>query len=447
MSTRNKELLLLFPAILLTTIGFATVYIRHSEVLDWVSLSYGAIFLGLFGLAHVARRMLVPRADPYLLPITALLSTLGILVIFRLNEQLARQQAIWLVVGLVAFLLTLVLVRRLAMACVQYRFLIGIAGSAPPPSHRPGSGARSTGRGFGCVFGPSALPAAEFGKILLVIFFAAYSGRHPGGAHGEHPACARPAPAPVPLPGAVAHHLGSVHDLDDLHEGPGHQLALLRCVARPAVRGHRALLLRDSGTGPLPRRGDCSLLSCLPHVQTRVDVWLDPWKDPSGKGTRSSNRSSRSPPEDSSGGVWARAISSCNPATPSSRRSRPISSSRPSARNWVWWVRWALSSSTWFSWPRLSHSRAGSGRFLPPACTGADQHLRPTGLPHHGGVIKLIPLTGITLPFVSYGGSSIVANFVLLALLLRTSDSVARQEWAQRQEELEPAPETAGARA
>ena len=89
LSTRNKELLLLFPAILLTTIGFATVYIRHSEALEWVSLSYGAIFLGLFGLVHVARRLLVPRADPYLLPITALLSTLGILMIYRLKPDLA----------------------------------------------------------------------------------------------------------------------------------------------------------------------------------------------------------------------------------------------------------------------------------------------------------------------------------------------------------------------
>ena len=127
MSLRNRELLFLIPALLLTTVGFALVYTQESATLSWYSLTYGLIFLGLFALAHVGVRVLAPQADPYLLPLTALLSTLGILVIYRINEKLALQQALWLVVGLVLFLLLLVFVRDLSIL-YTYRFLIGIAG-------------------------------------------------------------------------------------------------------------------------------------------------------------------------------------------------------------------------------------------------------------------------------------------------------------------------------
>ncbi len=97
---------------LLTTVGFAIVYTRGAETLTSSSLIYGALFLGLFAVVHLARRFLVPRTDPYLLPITALLSTLGILMIYRLNAPLALQQSLWLVVGLGVFVTTLVVFRR-----------------------------------------------------------------------------------------------------------------------------------------------------------------------------------------------------------------------------------------------------------------------------------------------------------------------------------------------
>src|SRR6201992_4486199 len=101
MSARNRELLGLIPASLLLTAGFAGVFIQRSNVLSNVSLTYGAIFLGLCLAAHVFIRVTLPNADPYMFPIVALLSSFGVVMIYRINATLARQQAQWLVLGLV----------------------------------------------------------------------------------------------------------------------------------------------------------------------------------------------------------------------------------------------------------------------------------------------------------------------------------------------------------
>ena len=127
MSLRNRELVFLIPALVLTTLGFALVYTKQSSTLTWSSLSYGALFLALFVIAHVGRRVLAAKADPYLLPVTALLSTLGIVLIYRLNVDLALKQAMWLAAGLVAFLLVLAFVRDLKKL-YRYRLIVGIAG-------------------------------------------------------------------------------------------------------------------------------------------------------------------------------------------------------------------------------------------------------------------------------------------------------------------------------
>ena len=88
------------PASLLVTAGFAAVFIQRQEVLSDVSLIYGAIFLGLCLAAHFFLRATLRHADPYLFPLVALLASFGIVMIYRIDEELARQQAQWFVVGL-----------------------------------------------------------------------------------------------------------------------------------------------------------------------------------------------------------------------------------------------------------------------------------------------------------------------------------------------------------
>ena len=106
MSARNRELFALVPASLLLTAGFAAIFIQQSEVLSDVSLTYGAWFLGLCFAGHLFLRFTLPYADPYLFPLVAVLACFGLVVIYRIDEDLARQQATWFVVGLLLFALT-----------------------------------------------------------------------------------------------------------------------------------------------------------------------------------------------------------------------------------------------------------------------------------------------------------------------------------------------------
>ncbi|MFM9022228.1 MAG: hypothetical protein ACKOK7_00500, partial [Solirubrobacterales bacterium] len=111
MSARNRELVGLIPASLLVVAGFGAVFVQESAILGDLSLTYGAIFLGLCLRAHVVVRIRLPDADPYVLPIVAVLAGVGLVVLYRLNETLARDQATWFVIGLIAFTLTIFLLR------------------------------------------------------------------------------------------------------------------------------------------------------------------------------------------------------------------------------------------------------------------------------------------------------------------------------------------------
>jgi len=422
-SLRNRELVFLVPALILTTLGFALVYTQKSETLSWSSLTYGALFLALFVIAHLGRRVLAAHADPYLLPVTALLSTLGLVVLYRLNEDLALKQAMWLVVGLAAFLLVLVFVRDVK-ALSKYRLWIGIAGLLlllfTAVFGREINGAR-----LWVDFGPMSFQPPEIGKILLVVFFAAYlvdirevltvSTRRVLGV-----------PLPplrylAPLLTIWALSMMLMIFMKDLGTSLLFFGALLALLYAATGRFFYVLV----GLG-LFLAGAALLYFVFPHVQTRVDIWLDPWKDASGKGYQIAQSLFAL----AAGGLLGRGLGqgylilqSGNTIIPSLETDF-IFSAIGEELGLVGAVGIILLYLifTYRGFRIAVRARDDFSRLL---ATGLTSIFALQAFLIMGGVIKLIPLTGITLPFVSYGGSSIVANFVLLALLLRTSDKVA----------------------
>lgn len=431
MSTRNRELVFLLPALILTTLGFALVYTQKSSTLSWSSLTYGALFLALFAIAHIGRRVLAPHADPYVLPVTALLSTLGLLVLYRLNEDLALKQAMWLVVGLVAFLLVLVFVRDLKVLR-DHRFLIGIAGLLlllfTAIFGREINGAR-----LWVALGPVRFQPAEFGKILLVVFFAAYlvdirealtvSTRRLLGV-----------PLPplrylAPLLTIWALSMALMIFMKDLGTSLLFFGALLSLLYVATGRFFYVLVGLV-----LFLAGGALLYFVFPHVQTRIDIWLDPWTDPTNKGYQIVQSLFAL----AAGGLFGRGLGQGYLILQSGNTIIPaletdfIFSAIGEELGLVGAVGIILLYLifTYRGFRVAMRARDDFSRLL---ATGLTSIFALQAFLIMGGVIKLIPLTGITLPFVSYGGSSIVANFVLLALLLRTSDKVSRQEAADRE--------------
>ena len=174
MNARNRELLALVPASLLVTGGFTAVFIERDEVLSDLSLTFGAVFLGLCLVAHLVLRFTLPNADPYLFPLYAVLACFGLVMIYRIDETLAREQAQWFVVGLILFAATIVLLRDYQVL-ERYRYTIAAAGILLLLLPRvPGIGQSVNGAYLGVKLGPLSFQPAEFAKIAIIIFLASY---------------------------------------------------------------------------------------------------------------------------------------------------------------------------------------------------------------------------------------------------------------------------------
>jgi cell division protein FtsW (lipid II flippase) len=426
MSARNRELMALIPASLLLTAGFAAIFIQRSAVLSDVSLTYGGIFLGLCFAGHLVIRFTLPHADPYLFPLVAVLACFGLVVIYRIDEDLARDQAQWFVIGLILFAIAIVALRDFRVL-ERYRYTIALAGLALLLLPRvPGIGQQVNGAYLGVKLGPISFQPAEFGKIAIVIFLAAYlrdtrqvlvqGSRRILGV--TIPPLKHFGPLLV-VWGAAMLMLVFIRDLGSSLMYFGAFLALVY-VATNRLSFVVVGMIMFAG-------GAYFFANTVGHVQDRIDIWLDPFPQYEGAGYQIANGLFSM----ADGGLFGQGLGAALLKVPDGGPLIPAPETDMIYAvivNDLGLVGGCGLIATYLLIAERGFKTAtlAADSFSKLLATGLTAVMALQVFVIIGGVTRVIPLTGVTLPFVSYGGSSIVANFVLLALLLLISNR-ARQ--------------------
>ena len=431
-SARNRELLGLVPASLLVTAGFAAVLIQERAVRSDASLTYGAVFLGLCLAAHLVIRVRLPDADPYLFPIVAVLASVGLVMIYRLDQTLAREQAQWFVVGLAFFAATIVVLRDYR-ALERYRYLIAAGSILLLLLPRiPGVGAQVNGAYLGVDIGPVSFQPAEFAKIGIIIFLASY-------LRDTRQLLVERKVGPLTIPRLK--HLGPlllvwglamvmlvfIRDLGSSLMFFGGFLAMLYVATN-------RLIFPLAGLG-LFAAGAWFFSTSVGHVSDRIEAWQHPFDPALYDRIGGSYQLAQSLFAQADGGLWGKGLGESLvkvgiqpdqaillPAAQTDLIYAVIVNELGLVAAVALLLVYVLFVERGFRIAVLARDS-----FSKLLATGLTTVVALQVFVIVGGVTKVIPLTGVTLPFVSYGGSSIVANFVIVALLLLVSDRARRE--------------------
>jgi cell division protein FtsW (lipid II flippase) len=428
-SARNRELLALVPVALLLTAGFAAVFAQEDARLGNLSLIYGAYFLAVCVVTHIFLRIRLPNADPYLFPLVATLTAFGLVMIYRIDDGLARDQANWFVLGLILFALTIQFLRDYEVL-ERYRYTIAAVGLLLLLAPRlPGIGQQVNGAYLGVKIGPLAFQPAEFSKICIVVFLASYLRENREvlivGAKRVLGVTLPPLKHFGPMLvvwGASMFMLVFIRDLGSSLMFFAAFLALLYVAT-----GRFSFVVIGMAMFVV---GAWFFATTVPHVGDRVEIWLDPYASPEGTGYQIL----QSIFAQADGGLFGKGFAQSLITIPGTGGDALL----PAAQTDTIYALivnevglfgacgvvlvYLLIAARGFKIALLAND--GFSKLL---ATGLTAVFSIQAFVIIGGVTRVIPLTGVTLPFISYGGSSIVANFVLLALLLLVSDRARRE--------------------
>ncbi len=428
MSERNRELFGLVPSALLLTAGFTAIFVQQSDQLSDLSLTYGAIFLGLCLAGHLFLRVALPHADPYLFPLVAVLASFGLVMIYRIDEELAREQAQWFVVGLILFCATIVFLRDYRKL-ERYRYTIAAVSILLLMLPRfPVVGGLVNGAYLSISLGPITFQPAEFAKIGIVVFLASYLRDTRQvlvlGARRFLGLTIPPLKHFGPLLmvwGAAMMMLIVIKDL-------GSSLMFFAAFLALLYVATNRLSFVVVGLGMFAA-GAWLFGSQIQHVRDRVTIWRDPF-DPQLV-DKEGYQIAQSLFAQADGGVLGQGFGQALLHIPGGGTLLPaphtdliyavIADELGLVGACGVLLVYLLIVERGFRIAMLARDS-----FSTLLAAGLTSVFALQVFVIVGGVTKVIPLTGVTLPFVSYGGSSIVANFVLLALLLLVSDRARR---------------------
>jgi cell division protein FtsW (lipid II flippase) len=418
MTARNRELAYLVAVSGLTAVGFASVYIARRALVSWGSLGYAAFFVALYLAAHLIARRTVPNADPYLLPMAGFLTAIGLTEIYRLGPDNAFKQGLWIVVGLALFAAALIGLRRDYRVLESYKYLFGIGAIALLYLPRvPGLGTTVNGARLWVHVGGLQFQPGELAKIFLVVFLAGYlREKREVLAQGR----LKDLGPLLLIWGGAMLVLVATNDMGSGILYFGIFLAMLYIATARFSYVLAGVALFAAGGYFASRR--------VPHIHERVETWLDPWPHLHTTGYQTVQGLYSI----ANGGWVGSGLGKGTFTTTSGTTLIPY-------------------VNTDFIYSALAQELGLIGAsalllvfmlFVARGMKAAIQvddgfsKLLAAGLTFGfalqtfiivGGVLRLIPLTGITLPFVSYGGSSVVANFLVLAGLLLVSNRANSQ--------------------
>jgi cell division protein FtsW (lipid II flippase) len=378
--------------------------------------AYGLTLTGAFLLAWGAVRWMAPRSDPTLLPIAGMLGGLGLAMIYRLlPNRVADAQARWLLVGLAAFVITLLIVRD-DRQLDRYTYTVGLAGLILlllPII--PGIGTEINGAHLWVSIGPLTFQPAEFGKILIVIFLASYLSQK----------------RELLAVGVGRLGLPRVKDLGPFLLAWGTSLAVLFLErdlgASLLFFGVFVVMLwiASGRVGYLIVGGVLFVVGAtigyllISHVQARVSYWLHAL-EPANVNDFGYGQLAQSWFALASGGLVGSGLGRGAPdLIPFPASDFILSAFGEELGMFGTTAILLLFVALIARGLRIALDRDDSfGRLL---AAGLTVSLALQTLTIAAGVTRLIPLTGVPLPFVSYGGTSKVASFVIVALLVRIS--------------------------